>query len=332
MAKTMADAPVTPDEPRLVDNPFRRESHRPWYARRGPRWFVGLAILALLALNAFAFKKVGQRADPITVDTAVARFRTAAASVPPGAPPASAGGGAAAPAPAPGVPAPRGDAGTAIGPQDEAAATETASAPRGAIPEPGVYVYDTDGFEKVSALGGAEHQYPKQTTITVTSTECGMDARWSPLEQRFEDWHMCTDGTGIAMAAFTTHHEFFGQTEERKYACDGVYVRPVSDAPGFVAHGACSSKSDQARATSTVIGHESVEVQGTAVDAVHVQFDHVVSGSATGTQKGDIWVRASDGLVLRYITVIDGDADSVIGPTHFNEEVNLRLAELAPRR
>src|SRR5690242_4751502 len=64
------------EDVQLVDNPFRRESHRPWYARKGARWVVGLSIPALLFLNAVAFKKVGQRADPITVDSAVARYRS----------------------------------------------------------------------------------------------------------------------------------------------------------------------------------------------------------------------------------------------------------------
>jgi hypothetical protein len=75
MAKTMAPADAGREDVCLVDNPYCRESHRPWYARRAARGTVGLAILGLLLVNALAVKKVGRRADPISVDTARARYR-----------------------------------------------------------------------------------------------------------------------------------------------------------------------------------------------------------------------------------------------------------------
>ncbi|MEY2422072.1 MAG: hypothetical protein QOI95_2139 [Acidimicrobiaceae bacterium] len=322
------------DEPRLVDNPFRRESHRPWYARRGPRWGVGILVILLLALNAFAFKEVSNRADPVTVDTAIARYRATAQVAADSTPSTTAAGATPAVAADADAQAP-GQARTSAGQQQ---ATETAGPAgevgvgRGPTPAPGVYVFDTIGFERVSALGGAQHDYPKQTTMTVTKSECGVDARWTPLEQRFERWTMCMTGTANEMAKFTTHHEFFGKTEERTFDCRDTYIRPPSDAPGTTANGGCTNGNDVAVTSTTVIGPETVLVQGSPVDTVRMHFDHQLSGSSNGYQRGDVWVRLSDGMLVRFISEIDADANSVIGPTHFHEEINLSLAELEPHQ
>lgn len=319
------------DEPRLVDNPFRRESHRPWYARRGPRWIVSLAVALLLGLNAFAFKEVSNRGDPVTVDTAIARYRAATAQVGADSIPSTtiaiAGAGAAAP-----------EQRTNAGADQPLAPTESAGTPgdvgvgRGPTPAPGVYVYDTTGFERVSALGGAQHDYPKQSTMTVTNNDCGISVRWTPLEQRFENWTMCLTGTSNEMRSFTTHHEFFGKSETRRFDCQDTYIRPPSDDPATTLHGRCTNGNDLAVTTTSVVGPETLVVEGTNVDTIRVHFDHQLSGSSTGYQRGDVWVRASDGLLVRYVTMIDGDTDTVIGPTHFHEEINLSLAKLAPRQ
>jgi hypothetical protein len=290
----------------------------------------------LLGLNAFAFKKVGTRADPITVDTAVARYRSSTTTrgpttdVAPGAPagPAAAATGIADTsnaAPAPGAAAAEPSA-------TSAGAAGEVGVGRGPTPAPGVYVYDTVGFERVSALGGAQHEYPKQSTMTVTDNDCGITVRWTPLEQRFEQWRMCGQGTAIGIASFTTHHEFFGQTEERTYQCEETFIRLPSDTQGTTANGTCRAPSDTARTTTTAAGLTKIVVGGASVDAIQAHFEHEISGNTRGTQRGDVWVRPSDGLLLRYITVIDADTNSVIGPTHFHEEITLDLAELAPRQ
>ena len=323
------DTLLREDEPRLVDNPFRRESHRPWYARRGPRWIVGLAVVMLVGLNAFAFKKVSNRADPVTVDTAIARYRATTAQVATDTIPRTTVAGvtnAAAPEQ------------TKTGGAQQSAPTESAGTAgdvgvgRGPTPAPGVYVYDTTGFEHVSALGGAQHDYPKQTTATVTDTDCGVTVRWTPLEQRYEQWTMCITGTANELPRFTTHHEFFGKTEERTYECNDTYIRPPSDEPGTTVHGGCTSGNDVAVTTTSVVGPETVVVEGANVDTIKIHMDHQIHGDTNGYQRTDVWVRPSDGLLVRFVSVIDADSNTVIGPTHFHEEVNLSLAELAPHR
>jgi hypothetical protein len=326
---------VRGDEPRLVDNPFRRESHRPWYARRGPRWIVGIAVVLLLGLNALAFKKVSNRADPVTVETAIARYRATAQSAADTLPSttvagadADAGDGAANTTThqqtSPG-------AAQQVAPTESAGTAGEAGVERGPTPAPGVYVYDTSGFERVSALGGAQHDFPKQSTITITDNGCGDDIKWAPLEQRWDNWSTCSVGAQqIRLNSYSTHHEFFGQTEERTYPCQNVDVRPISDEVGTTTNGTCARSAEFVNATTTVVGPTTVIVKGVAVDAIQIHLALQISGDTNGSQISDLWLRPADGLMLRYESIQDADGKSVIGPTHFHEEDHLTITDLSP--
>jgi hypothetical protein len=56
------------------------------------------------------------------------------------------------------------------------------------VPEPGVYVYASRGFDSVDALTGARHDYPAQTTVTVTTEGCGVRVRWNTVRERWDEW------------------------------------------------------------------------------------------------------------------------------------------------
>jgi len=315
------------DHPRLVDNPFRRESHRPWYARRGPRWIVAISVAVLFGLNAFAFKKVGTQADPISVDTAVARFRASSTTfVPPAStvPPSTVATAATEPTragsdePSPSI------AGTA----------GVVGVGRGPTPAPGVYVYDTSGYEQADVLGGARHDYPNTTTMTLTATDCGVEMRWTPIEQRFDAWDMCADGSALHLRTYTTHHEFFGQAEEHRFNCTGVDLRPNVDTAGTVTTGTCEDANEPNHATTrtTVIGSDSVDIQGVAVPAIKIHLEQYLTGDMNGSEISDIWLRPSDGLLMRWMSVIEAKGKTVFGQTHFHEEDSVTLTDVAPRQ
>ena len=65
---------------------------------------------------------------------------------------------------------------------------------------------------------------------------------------------------------------------------------------------------DVAVTTTSVVGPETVGVAGTHVDTIKVHFDHQLSGSSNGYQRGDAWVRVSDGVLVRFVSEIDADA------------------------
>lgn len=318
---------VPSDEPRLVDNPFRRESHRPWYARRGPRWVVAISVAVLIGLNAFAFKKVGTQADPISVDTAVARFRASSTTQPAPsttAPPSAAPTAAAGP--------------TRTNSDDPSTPIAGAAGPvgveRGPTPAPGVYVYDTTGYEHIDVLGGAQHNYPSTSTMTVTPSDCGVDVRWTPIEQRFDDFEMCIDGTAMAIRAYTTYHEFFGQSEQHRFECRGVDIRPAGDIPGTVTTGACDDRNgpNHAHTKTTVVGLESLDINSQPVDVVKVHLEQYLSGDMNGSQISDIWLRVSDGLLVQWNAVIEAKGKTVLGDAHMHEEHHLLLTDVNPQQ
>jgi len=127
---------------------------------------------------------------PVTVDAAVKRFRAGAA---PSGPPTNGCGECS-------------DDGWVTNTTEAphavaAAAARSATAARRPAPvasaatpatkksiEDGVYVYDTKGFEQTNALGGARHDYPAESTITVQHGGCGWTTRWQPLQERWEQW------------------------------------------------------------------------------------------------------------------------------------------------
>ena len=77
-----------------------------------------------------------------------------------------------------------------------------------AADRPGVFVYDTTGFESVDAFGGARHEYPARTTISQRTTADGCTAfRWRPFRDRFWEWVTC----GERLVRFAELHRFFGR-------------------------------------------------------------------------------------------------------------------------
>ena len=72
----------------------------------------------------------------------------------------------------------------------------TTTLPPRTTPTLGVYVYATTGDEAIDALTGVHHTYPAQTTITVVPGGCGVQLRWAPLVERYEQWDECPSPDG----------------------------------------------------------------------------------------------------------------------------------------
>jgi hypothetical protein len=304
---------------------------------------LAAAIVVIVAGNVVGFLLVGDRTDPVSVDTALARYRattavaartvgTATGGGSPAGTVAPSAGGAATSAVASGgsqlASGPSADSGAIAGP----VANEpdpVASGP--VLPPVGVYVYDTSGKESVDVTLHGEHDYPAQSTITLTRTECGMNMHWQPIEQRYDDYGICAGADGsLTLATIDAHHEFFGTAVSRSYTCDGVYVRPPSAVPGSVTQGTCSNADDRSTITSTVVGLESTLVGGVPMDALHVHMDFRISGGTNGQQTADFWLQPSDGLPLRLVLTTNAKTGTPIGNAHFVEDADLRLTSTSP--
>ena len=307
--------------------------------RRSTRVALGIATVALVAVGGTVVW-LRQGAHDVSVEDALASYRAAASAEDDGrassttaptepadaAAPSPTAATSPEPAPAPG--------GATTG--ESGAAPVGAAASATAIPDAGVYVYDTTGFEETDALGGIHRDYPAQTTMTVHPGGCGWTMRWQPLEERFDEWVACADGDSRTMQTFTTYHEFFqrGQREDFDCTADGAASEwlPADRTVGRTWTWACASPSSRVDSTSTIVGIETVDVGGTPVEAVHVRYDNVLSGSNEGTHVLEWWCDPETGLALRMVQTMTTRSDSPFGKVSYREEFDVRLTSLEPQR
>src|SRR5882672_2094083 len=168
---------------------------------------IAVGILILVIDGGILFARSRDSAAPVTAAAAVARFRgeartpsvsstttsTVATTTTSVRPVASPGRREVRPGAAPGAPS---------------------AGPRPAeplLPSEGVYVYATTGRENVDILGGTQHDYPSETTITVRHEGCGMRDRWDALQGRWDARHYCAAEQGLAIRDVIQHHEFYGR-------------------------------------------------------------------------------------------------------------------------
>jgi len=303
---------------------------RPFVPKRRKGRIIAL-VTAVVVLIAFGgFYVVGKRSTPVTVGQAVDRYRAATIDTPrtKDAPSTAAVVGG------PSVSSHSSKTVTARSSTNVETSRPTSSTTTATFaPTPGVYVYDTKGSEHVSALGGASHTYPNQTTVTVTKTACGDDVRWDALQERWDEWSTCGDGHAIDIHSIITYHEFFKQVDKKSYLCDPTTTfRPRSDSTGATLVGNCSGSGASIKWTGKIVGTEAMRVAGSAVQAVHVRIDETLTGDTHGTRHHDSWYAIGTNLLLRRESYTDVDSKSAFGYTHYNENLSLRISSLQPQR
>jgi hypothetical protein len=201
----------------------------------------------------------------------------------------------------------------------------------GSGPRPGVYVYATRGREGVDVLLGIAHDYPAETTITVTGGGCGVLLRWSPLEGRSTTWELCPADGGWRLAGYREAHTFLGQTERTDYRCDPA--TPWLPAPGAgAATRTCRTAETVETSRLEVLSPaESMRVGGTAVEAAHVRVELTLTGRTRGTGLIEAWLLET-GLPARLVLENDNRSASPIGDVRYTETAELELVSLEPRR
>jgi len=209
--------------------------------------------------------------------------------------------------------------------------TETEPGASSPIPE-GVYVYDTDGFERTSALTGKVHRYPKHSTITVTATGCGARLFWQVLDGRSTEWVYCVTDDGWDVASQDERHTFFGTTERTTYTCENTPIRPTASSPPSRWHVHCATDSSEELGVGRLLGAERIRVAGKPVITEHVSKKTTFSGEIRGTSQHDIWFRSKTGVPVKIVMVSRTTNDSLVGDVTYDEDVTLVLASLEPRR
>lgn len=199
-------------------------------------------------------------------------------------------------------------------------------------PDDGVYRYNTEGSGSTDALGGARHDYPRETPVTVGHTPCGYTLRWQPLRERWDEWEICLDGAQHTLLRVSTYVEFYGQRREDSYHCEQATTIPLSDQPGTQRSYVCRSGDAVLDTTATVVGEENVTVGGATVATQHMRYEVVASGSVQGTQQLDWWRHTETTLPLRSQRVADMSSDSPFGRVHYHEEFTSTASSLEAQR
>jgi hypothetical protein len=199
-------------------------------------------------------------------------------------------------------------------------------------PEPGVYVYATEGYEEVDAFLGSRHEYPDETTVTVRRGGCGLELRWDALAGRSTTWELCFED-GWTIRSYEEVHSFFGQAERTSYRCaaDSAW-QPGGEEAGTTWRRSCTSGETDERSTGEVVGRERLIVGGESADTLHVLLDLALSGRTRGMGRIEAWLLTDAGLPARLVIENDNRSNSLIGDVRYREEVDLRLTSLEPRR
>ena len=173
---------------------------------------------------------------------------------------------------------------------------ETSPAPAAAA-GPDVFVYDTTGFESVDAFGGARHEYPARTTISVRTAAGGCKVyRWRPFAQRYWEWETC----GEHLARFGELHRFFGRDDRREWRCDESST--LTGGWRFTAQGT----TEVGRAESP--GRVTTKMQG----------------DTTGSGFRELRLRP-DGVPRRLVVENESTTPSFLGDVHYRERYELEL-------
>jgi hypothetical protein len=170
-----------------------------------------------------------------------------------------------------------------------------------AVGRPGVFVYDTTGFESVDAFGGARHEYPARTTISVRTAADGCKVfRWRPFAERFWEWETC----GGRLARFAELHRFFGRDDRRTWLC--------------------GEGSTLQRGWRCSAGGTTETARVVAAERSSIRLQTGMTGETTGSGTREYSLRP-DGVPTRMVVENESTSPSFLGDVHYRERYELRL-------
>lgn len=211
--------------------------------------------------------------------------------------------------------------------------TTTVPLPSAPLAAPGVYEFDTSGFERIDALGGTRHDYPDTTTMTVVVDGCGVSVRWDALEERWDRWGLCSSPDGVVLAPDGAQfHEFYGRSEREKLRCDrSVLVVPVDNEPRRAVEQACTLASDEYLPTWKVMGAETRDVGGETVEVQRVR-QYVDDDDEHWERITVDWYLTDGGLPVEVVGTRESLSSTFVGEVHYEEQFHLVLRSLTPLR
>jgi hypothetical protein len=190
-----------------------------------------------------------------------------------------------------------------------------------------LYVYDTTGYQEVTALGGARHDYPAETYLTVTPGGCGSLVRWQALRERWWERDMCPGNP--SPVGYQDYNEWFGRAELGVFGCTLAGGAPSFEV-GSTWSIECTSTDTAELFRFMVTAAETLVVGGGAVDTVHIRIVSETSGKTEGASSVEEWVRPEDGMLIKRTIVDNSTTSSQIGDVAYHEEAEIMLRSLRP--
>lgn len=221
---------------------------------------------------------------------------------------------------------------TAADPDLTDATDGTNAADAATTPAPGVYVYRTTGTESVDLLGGATHQYPERSTVTVTVGGCGVSLRWDLLVERYDEWGLCVGGDGIELAPYGgDYHEFFGTGRHQRQVCTGpLLVVPADGRPRPPQRWDCTFAGRLWNPAVEVLEQRTFQIGDDSVVATHVRTTLDIEGHYFDRALLDWWLDPHGLPVSMQVSRSSRTDSGVIGDVVYTEQVQVELESLVP--
>lgn len=200
-----------------------------------------------------------------------------------------------------------------------------------ALPEPGIYRYRTTGNETIDALGGAKHDYPAETTITIIDSGCGVQLRWDALRERRDEWTLCSTPDGVVLQRDgVQYHEFFSQPDDEALSCDRVVVLvPTGEAAVEPVQQSCMLAEDPWLPRWEILERATRTVDGAEIAVQHVRMTIDDNDSYAEHTTID-WYLADSGLPVEVQSTKASASPSPIGAVVYDEQYHLELVSTTP--
>lgn len=205
---------------------------------------------------------------------------------------------------------------------------------RDRVPQPGVYVYATRGFEVSHVLGTRRHRYPQRTTVTVSVTPHGcVRTRWDALATRYDATLACLGGGAPRLVNQSEEHEFAGHVDRRAYRCTPSSAGgPATLAAGARWHSRCAIDGTTTVDDGVVLGTRALALDGARTRTVLLRTSTHVSGDTVGAGTTFSWVLPRTRLLVLRTIANASTTRTIVGDVRYEERATLTLTSGRPLR
>ncbi len=312
---------------------IRREPFMPWWYRRRSYLKAAAAAVILLMFSSGGYVFAERNATTtVSLTDAVGQFRTAAKKNVQEAAPATE------PKKVDG-PVGQGVSGSRAPAQAASPVTRQPTHAVAAPPAPyllppeGVYTYRTTGGEQIS-VAGAHHDYPPETTATLTHTGgCHWRMENDVIKEHEDLRTFCSSTNDLYQNEQGRWITFYGKREGEDITFrPPQLVNAVTEKPGAKASSSGTDpQGDSVKVDRTYLGRVAITIGSTAVQALRVHLTGTSSGQSQGTFVDDLWLDPATGLTLRWERSVDSTADSFGARVRYTERATFQLESLVPQ-